>query len=269
MAAWPARSRRRRRSASRAAAPQARSSRGNSIAGHACRGAIAIQKSVWTADADAISAEIGPPGVLTWTRRGRSVPPASFFASQRASYPAVPPFIARRGSSSSRVGLRFAARTSARSRVVCCLHPRFRFSRHARRLALMGRSGLLLGEATYGQQESGGGRAGGLALLAFVPERADAQSAIAGFVRDTTGAVLPGVTVEASSPALIEQARTASTDANGLYRIIDLRPGRLHGDVHAARLQRGQARRDRAARQLHRHDQLGTEGGRASKRRSR
>ena len=65
----------------------------------------------------------------------------------------------------------------------------------------------------------------GLALLTLVPDRADAQSAIAGFVRDTTGAVLPGVTVEASSPALIEQARTATTDARGLYRIIDLRPG--------------------------------------------
>ncbi len=65
----------------------------------------------------------------------------------------------------------------------------------------------------------------GLALLAFSPDRADAQSAIAGFVRDTTGAMLPGVTVEASSPALIEQTRTATTDANGLYRIIDLRPG--------------------------------------------
>jgi hypothetical protein len=65
----------------------------------------------------------------------------------------------------------------------------------------------------------------GLALLAFVPDRADAQSAIAGFVRDTTGAVLPGVTVEASSPVLIEQTRTATTDARGLYRIIDLRPG--------------------------------------------
>jgi hypothetical protein len=64
-----------------------------------------------------------------------------------------------------------------------------------------------------------------LALLVFLPDRADAQSAIAGFVRDTTGAVLPGVTVEASSPALIEQARTATTDASGLYRIIDLRPG--------------------------------------------
>jgi carboxypeptidase family protein len=65
----------------------------------------------------------------------------------------------------------------------------------------------------------------GLALLASLPDRAEAQSAIAGFVRDTTGAVLPGVTVEASSPALIEKIRTATTDANGLYRIIDLRPG--------------------------------------------
>ncbi len=52
-----------------------------------------------------------------------------------------------------------------------------------------------------------------------------AQSAIAGVVRDTTGAVLPGVTVEASSPALIEGVRTAVTDAGGQYRVVDLRPG--------------------------------------------
>jgi hypothetical protein len=44
-------------------------------------------------------------------------------------------------------------------------------------------------------------------------------------VTDATGAVLPGVTVEASSPALIEQTRSAITDSNGLYRIVDLRPG--------------------------------------------
>src|SRR5207247_6129459 len=42
---------------------------------------------------------------------------------------------------------------------------------------------------------------------------------------DATGAVLPGVTVEARSPALIEQARVAQTDAQGQYRIIQLRPG--------------------------------------------
>jgi hypothetical protein len=48
---------------------------------------------------------------------------------------------------------------------------------------------------------------------------------IAGMVTDTTGAVLPGVTVETTSPALIEKARTAVTDDRGLYRIVDLRPG--------------------------------------------
>ncbi len=65
-------------------------------------------------------------------------------------------------------------------------------------------------------------------LLILVPMCASAQQvagAIAGQVRDTTGAVLPGVTVEASSPALIEKVRTAVTDDTGQYRIVDLRPG--------------------------------------------
>jgi hypothetical protein len=53
---------------------------------------------------------------------------------------------------------------------------------------------------------------------------AGAQS-IAGTVRDSSGAVLPGVTVEASSAALIEKARSVVTDANGQFQIIDLRPG--------------------------------------------
>ena len=70
----------------------------------------------------------------------------------------------------------------------------------------------------------------GVAILAaatLLPAAAWAQSAsgIAGIVRDTTGAVLPGVTVEAASPALIEKIRTVVTDDQGLYRIIDLRPG--------------------------------------------
>jgi Carboxypeptidase regulatory-like domain len=52
-----------------------------------------------------------------------------------------------------------------------------------------------------------------------------AQSGIAGVVKDSSGAVLPGVTVEASSPALIEGTRAAATDSAGQYRIIDLRPG--------------------------------------------
>jgi hypothetical protein len=60
-------------------------------------------------------------------------------------------------------------------------------------------------------------------LLCAAP--ASAQSAIAGLVRDTSGAVLPGVTVEASSPSLIVGTRTAVTDGTGQYRIQDLRPG--------------------------------------------
>ena len=48
---------------------------------------------------------------------------------------------------------------------------------------------------------------------------------IAGIVRDTTGAVLPGVTVEAASPALIEKVRAAVTDGQGQYKVLDLRPG--------------------------------------------
>src|SRR6185503_17021788 len=47
---------------------------------------------------------------------------------------------------------------------------------------------------------------------------------IAGVVRDTSGAVMPGVTVEASYPALIEKVRSVTTDSQGLYRIVDLRP---------------------------------------------
>ena len=65
-----------------------------------------------------------------------------------------------------------------------------------------------------------------LLMSLSVPISAAAQSAgaIAGTVRDATGAVLPGVTVEASSPALIEKARVVVTDERGQYRVIDLRP---------------------------------------------
>ena len=64
-----------------------------------------------------------------------------------------------------------------------------------------------------------------LVLLCSRNVFAQGQTAIAGIVKDATGAVLPGVTVEASSPALIERSRTVVTDNNGQYRIIDLRPG--------------------------------------------
>ncbi len=63
------------------------------------------------------------------------------------------------------------------------------------------------------------------AFLALLPSWAWAQASVTGTVRDTSGAVLPGVSVEASSQALIEKVRTAVTDGSGLYRILDLRPG--------------------------------------------
>src|SRR5262245_18186944 len=62
-------------------------------------------------------------------------------------------------------------------------------------------------------------------VLILAPGVAYAQSSIAGMTRDTSGALLPGVTVEASSDVLIEKVRSATTDGNGLYRIVDLRPG--------------------------------------------
>jgi hypothetical protein len=64
-----------------------------------------------------------------------------------------------------------------------------------------------------------------LVFIALVPQLALAQSGIAGVVKDTSGAVLPGVTVEAASPALIERVRSAVTDSDGTYKIGDLRPG--------------------------------------------
>src|SRR5213593_5171642 len=65
----------------------------------------------------------------------------------------------------------------------------------------------------------------GLACVVLLPLSAYAQATITGTVKDTSGAVLPGVTVEASSPVLIEKVRSALTDSSGLYRIVDLRPG--------------------------------------------
>ena len=59
----------------------------------------------------------------------------------------------------------------------------------------------------------------------LLPDAASAQSSIAGVVKDASGAVLPGVQVDASSPVLIEQTRGVVTDSQGVYRIVDLRPG--------------------------------------------
>src|SRR5262245_12755387 len=64
-----------------------------------------------------------------------------------------------------------------------------------------------------------------LAGLLLLPSLVFAQASITGVARDASGAVLPGGTVEASSPALIEKVRSVVTDSTGQYRIVDLRPG--------------------------------------------
>jgi hypothetical protein len=61
--------------------------------------------------------------------------------------------------------------------------------------------------------------------LLLLPAAVRAQSSIAGVVKDASGAVLPGVQVEVSSPVLIEQTRVAVTDSEGAFRVVDLRPG--------------------------------------------
>ena len=65
---------------------------------------------------------------------------------------------------------------------------------------------------------------GGAAVL-ILPTLAFAQASLTGVVRDSSGGVLPGVAVEASSDALIEKVRSAVTDGSGQYRIVDLRAG--------------------------------------------
>src|SRR5213596_892150 len=62
-------------------------------------------------------------------------------------------------------------------------------------------------------------------LAVVVPTAAYAQASIVGAVRDASGAVLPGVTVEASSPVLIEKTRSVVTSGTGQYAIENLRPG--------------------------------------------
>src|SRR5688572_4960086 len=64
-----------------------------------------------------------------------------------------------------------------------------------------------------------------LSLLCLLPAIASAQASITGVVRDASGLVLPGVTVEATSAALIEKVRTVVTDGGGQYRIELLPPG--------------------------------------------
>ena len=80
-----------------------------------------------------------------------------------------------------------------------------------------------------------------LALFVLAPAAVYAQASIAGVVKDTSGAVLPGVTIEASSDVLIEKTRSAVTDWG--RPIQDHRPAawNLHGDFHLDRFQHREA----------------------------
>src|SRR5687767_15688553 len=62
-------------------------------------------------------------------------------------------------------------------------------------------------------------------LIVLFSSPAYAQATLTGVVKDASGAVLPGVTVEAASPVLIEKVRAVVSDDTGQYRIVDLRPG--------------------------------------------
>ena len=104
---------------------------------------------------------------------------------------------------------------------------------------------------------------GALACVLWLPAAAHAQSAIAGVVKDTSGAVLPGVTVEASSDVLIEKTRSVITDGEGAYRIVDLRPGTYIVTFTLPGFPDLQARSARTAGELHGHDQRRHEGRRA------
>src|SRR6188768_2391795 len=64
-----------------------------------------------------------------------------------------------------------------------------------------------------------------LGLVLVLPSAVYAQGAITGVVKDASGGVLPGVTVEAASPVLIEKVRSVVSDDTGQYRIVDLRTG--------------------------------------------
>jgi outer membrane receptor protein involved in Fe transport len=97
-------------------------------------------------------------------------------------------------------------------------------------------------------------------LVAAVPRVAAAQAILAGEVKDTTGAVLPGVTVEAASPALIEKVRTAVTDGSGRYRIESLPPGSYTGHVLVDRVRPAEAGGPHRQRFWRHHGRRGADG---------
>ena len=102
-----------------------------------------------------------------------------------------------------------------------------------------------------------------LSMVLALPLSAYAQASIAGVVKDASGAVLPGVTVEAASPVLIEKTRTAVTDETGQYRIVDLRAGAYTVSFTLSGFSTDPPRRHRAVRVVHGRDQRRPESRRA------
>ncbi len=100
----------------------------------------------------------------------------------------------------------------------------------------------------------------GLICLVMLPASAYAQASITGVVKDSSGAVLPGVTVEAASPVLIEKVRSAVTDGSGQYRIVDLRAGLYDVTFTLTGFSTVKREGGRADRLVHRVDQRGDEG---------
>ncbi len=103
----------------------------------------------------------------------------------------------------------------------------------------------------------------------LLPSAAYAQATITGVVRDASGAVLPGVTVEAASPVLIEKIRSVISDAS--WPVPHRRSADRHllGDVLAAGLRHDQARRHRAVWELRGDRERRSQGRRARRKRSR
>ena len=104
---------------------------------------------------------------------------------------------------------------------------------------------------------------GGLAVLLVLPSSASAQGAITGIVKDASGAVLPGVTVEAASPVLIEKGPFGRERRHRPVPNRQPAAGHLLGDVHVAGLQHRQTRRDRVDRVVCGHRQWRSESRRA------
>ena len=90
-----------------------------------------------------------------------------------------------------------------------------------------------------------------LAGVVALPAWASAQASITGIVKDTSGAVLPGVTVEAASDVLIEKVRSAVTDSSGQYQNRRFASRHLYRHIHVDGFRHGEAGSHRTLRHVH------------------